>query len=368
MKLLCLIDNLGSGGAQRQLVNLAILWKQRGHEIVFVCYGDADFFEPQLTKNGIDINRINNKNALDRIVKVRRFLKKCDSDIVISFLLTPNFLGCISAIGKHRWKLVTNELSAKEKSFTEPRAKIFKWFEHFSDWTVCNSYNAKQMWEKYYPQFANRISTIYNPVIIPQIQSEDRMCNDKRRRIVVAASYQYIKNPINVIKAVSELSKEQQSRLRIDWYGRKEVTAGNTQIADRAVQLIVRYGLEKCIYLHDETHTIYEEMKNSDAVGLFSYYEGLPNAICEGMMIGKPIIMTKMSDYTNLVGKDNGFLCEAVDIRSIKYAIMDFLNASESTLRNMGISSRAKAISLFSADMIVEQWESLFKRLKAMKE
>ena len=85
MKILCLIDGLGSGGAQRQLVNLAVLLKKK-HDITFTCYYDANFFEKQLTAEGIAIHWIKNKNALERIVKVRRFIKACDPDIVISYL------------------------------------------------------------------------------------------------------------------------------------------------------------------------------------------------------------------------------------------------------------------------------------------
>ena len=35
MNILCVIDILGSGGAQRQLVNIAIGFKERGHTVSF---------------------------------------------------------------------------------------------------------------------------------------------------------------------------------------------------------------------------------------------------------------------------------------------------------------------------------------------
>ena len=367
MKLLCLIDNLGSGGAQRQLVNLAILWKQRGHEIVFVCYGKPNFYEPLLVEKDIAVHWIRNRNALERIVKVRRFIRKCNPDIVISFLEIPNFLGCVSAIGKHNWKLITSERSAKEASFISMRSRVFKQFERLSDWTVCNSYNAQRMWEQFYPQYKRRISTIYNPVIIPVMQNDMNERKTNRKRIVVAASYQDIKNPINVIEAVRLLSKKEQDALLIDWYGRKEVTTGNTRIADKAALLVAKYNLGECIHLYDATKDIYREMKNADAVGLFSLYEGLPNAICEGMTLGKPILMSKVSDYADLVTEGNGFLCEASDILSIRDALLAFLNTSGDVLESMGTASKAKAYSLFSTDRIIGEWEELFNRLVCKK-
>jgi len=38
MIILCVIDTLGSGGAQRQLVNIAIGFKERGHTVSFLVY------------------------------------------------------------------------------------------------------------------------------------------------------------------------------------------------------------------------------------------------------------------------------------------------------------------------------------------
>ena len=48
MKILLLIDSLGSGGAQRQMVTLAALLKQRGQEVSFLLYADDGFFQNEV--------------------------------------------------------------------------------------------------------------------------------------------------------------------------------------------------------------------------------------------------------------------------------------------------------------------------------
>ena len=45
MKILCFIDNLGSGGAQRRFTNLAVLFRKAGHQISFLTYSEGDFFK-----------------------------------------------------------------------------------------------------------------------------------------------------------------------------------------------------------------------------------------------------------------------------------------------------------------------------------
>lgn len=131
MRVLCFIDGLGSGGAQRQIVNLAIGLQRRGHEVQMIAYTDDDFYQHRLADRNIPYTVIENRNYLQRIINIRKYLRNADADAVVSFLETPNFLSCLSAIGKHKWVLVTSERNAKEYEFTNRRGRIMKWFERF---------------------------------------------------------------------------------------------------------------------------------------------------------------------------------------------------------------------------------------------
>ena len=92
---------------------------------------------------------------------------------------------------------------------------------------------------------------------------------------------------------------------------------------------------------------------------LFSRVEGLPNVICEGMILGKPIIMSRVSDYQVLIDETNGILCDSNNPLSIKYAILKMASFSNDKLKEMGISSKCKATSLFSEEQIIGHWESV---------
>lgn len=368
MKIVCLIDNLGSGGAQRQLVNLSILWKKNGHDISFICYNRNYFYESYLLKENIDIIWIDSNNLFQRLIKVRAEIKKNAPDIVVSFMAIPGFIACFSSIGHHKWKLITNELSADKVFLKTYRSKVFKFFERFSNWTVCNSDNAKKMWNQYYPQYSNRISTIYNPVIIPEkeiIRAKNHKYS-KKRTIVIAASYRYLKNPIGVVNAIKNLKADTRKNLIIKWYGHAEVTLGDTKAYDETVELIKQYNLENILILHNETENIYKEMAEADAIALFSKLEGLPNVICEGMMLGKPILMSKISDYSVLVDDTNGLLCEVEKYENITDVLEKFLSFSDEELDNMGKNSRKKAIQLFDPQIINKKWEELFLKIKSL--
>lgn len=358
------VDNLGSGGAQRQVVNVAQLLKQNGYDVEVLVYSDIPFYKCFLDEAEIPLALIDAKSNVSRLLKIRKWINRSGADVVIAFLETPGFISCFSKIGHKKWKLITTERSAKKSTFTSRRGKIYNYFERYSDAKVGNSANAINMWKEYYPQYNDKYSVIYNHVVVPKdytVKSHNYLA-DGKLHLTVAASYQELKNPIRVIKAVSLLSQEQKQKLELHWYGRTEVTTGNTEVFERSQRLIAEYGLENCILLHSETDKIYEIMAKSDAVGLFSTVEGLPNTICEAMTIGRPVIMSRVSDYDVLVS-DNGFLCDADSVESIRDALSAAISATSESLAVMGESSKKKAELLFTPSKITQQWSELIEHL-----
>ncbi len=337
------------------MVNLAILLKEQGYEVDFLVYGQNDFYQHILDEHGIAVRRIQAKGPVSRIRRVTGYLKKQKAYAVIAFLETPGFLACVAKACGGRWRLITNELSAKESTFKGKRQRIFNRFERYSDVKVCNSHHAMEMWKKYYPQYTSKLRVIYNPVLMPMDRIGERsVARDGKLRIVVAASYQKLKNPLGVIDALCLLDADERNQIRIDWYGRFEVVTGDTSIYDEATRRIQAGNLQDTIVLHGETKDIYPIMHAADVVGLFSTVEGLPNAICEGMMLGKPIVMSRVSDY-EILTEGNGILCDP-NPQSIAHALRRLCELTEDQMADMGMTSQKKAEKLFGKESIVRQW------------
>lgn len=356
MKILFLIDSLGSGGAQRQLTTIAPLLKKQGLSVEVLCYIDNDFFATPLNENNIPIHWITPSNYLARIIKIRRFIRNGRYDAVVSFLNTPDLLNCIAAIGGHTWKVITSERSATEAIFSTRRGKLIGWLKRYSDAIVCNSENARQLWIKYYPQYKDKLKVIYNIVTLPEITSTYVPRRDGKTHIIVAASYRYLKNPLNVIEAINLLDEDAKDKLILDWYGAKCDTLSGTKTYDEASRLINKYNLNEVIHLNNLTSSIIDRMNEADAVGLFSKLEGLPNAICEGMMLGKPIIMSHVSDYSVLVDESNGYLCDYDNPISISEAFVCAISNTTDQLKLMGELSRNKGYRLFENKNIIDRW------------
>ena len=364
MKVLFLSPNLGreGGGAERQIVTVGCLLKDAGFDVEYLYYADGDFYAPILEEKQIPIKCKLLPNYLKRMFYVRTFIRKGNYDAVISFLETPNFLNNFAAVGGKSWKVITGERSAQKRTFLSRKGKIFCWFQRYADYIVCNSDNAKKLWITYYPQYENKLVTIYNNVTLLSVSSSYIPKRDGRVHIVVAASYQNVKNAIGLVNALALLNEQERGKIHVDWYGKKVIATTGTKEYDDACNAIEKNGLQDVITLHEGTTEIHDRMNEADAVGLFSKYEGLPNAICEGMMLGKPIVMTRVSDYATLIDDSNGFLCDWDSSETIKNALLRLINLRKDELLEKGENSKIRAERLFSENRIIKQWIKLIKQ------
>ena len=75
MKINLFTDSLGAGGAQRQLVGLAVMLQEKGYDVKVCTYYKIDFYKSYLDENHVpNVIIPNASSAIRRILAVRNFL------------------------------------------------------------------------------------------------------------------------------------------------------------------------------------------------------------------------------------------------------------------------------------------------------
>ena len=102
VKLVFLIDHLGSGGAQRQAVEIARRLHTSGEaSVTFLVWRDIDFHGPRLREAGVRVIRIARRGTLDLGFgfRVRRELSMLAPDVLHTFLASGCFWGWMGCRG-----------------------------------------------------------------------------------------------------------------------------------------------------------------------------------------------------------------------------------------------------------------------------
>jgi glycosyltransferase involved in cell wall biosynthesis len=354
MKILCVIDSLGSGGAQRQLINLSVGFKERGHNVSFLVYHNINFYKEVLDENNIPIYEIIEPNYLKRLLKMRRFIRQGSYDAVLSFLDAANFICEMSGLPWRKWKLVVGERSANPAILKSIKARLFRWAHLLADYVVANSNANIKIVKKINPLLpSHKCHVIYNVVDLKKWEPDTDyipLYNGKLR-IVIAASHQYLKNLNGLVEAVHLLNSKEKEKLKIDWYGGQR--SDNSKIL--ALERIKYYQLENIFTFFEPTPSILQIMSKADAIGLFSYYEGLPNAICEAMSIGKVVIATFVSDIPQLI-LNKKLLSDPNDPKSISKSLKYLLQQEVNDLKIYGKENRKMALTRFDSKIIIDKY------------
>jgi glycosyltransferase involved in cell wall biosynthesis len=363
MKILCVIDNLGPGGAQRQIVELALGFKERGNEVHFLTYHNNPFYNSYLEKAGIINKCIKEPNYLKRLFRMRYIIRHGNFDIVLSFLEGANIICELAGFPFRKWKLIVGERFADPHILKSPKLRIYRWFHLLSDYVVCNSYNNKELVHSACRLLSRlKVKVIYNIVDFSRWKpsSDFVFRREAKLKLVISASHIYRKNLNGLINAVSLLSEKELENIEIDWYGDHITEPYYDNSFPEAKQKICFKKLESIISFYPATNEITQKIQNADAIGLFSFLEGFPNTVCEGMACAKPIICSNISDIPGILSFDKNLLFDPSDSISIKQAMTYLISLSKDQLYQIGFNNEIIVKEKFDKERNVSSYLELF--------
>ena len=362
MRILCVIDSLGCGGAQRQIVELATGFRDSDHEVVFLTYHPESFYYTHLKNAGISITCIISDSYIKRFLKMRRFIREGRYNTVISFLEASSFICEMAGFPYRNWNLIVGERSANPNIKKSFKLIIYRWFHLCADYVVANSYANMQIVKSVNPFLtSSKCRIIYNIVDFnhwnPAIDYAPR--RNGKLKLIIAASHQKLKNLSGLVEAIALLSQYERSLLEIEWYGDRiyEPFFDNSLID--AKHLIKLYQLEEIISFYPATKDLNLKIQQADVVGLFSFYEGFPNAVCEGMACAKPIICSAVSDISLILSYDKNLVFCPENIESIKNTLSYILGLTDQQLILIGQINEKIAKDRFNKDVIINKYLDL---------
>lgn len=349
-------DALGSGGAQRQLVGLAVLLKEKSYDVMVLTYHHDDFYVPLLNSNGIPyVYSKKSENKRTRIINISKEIKRLKPDVLIAYQRSPAIIACFAKIFNPRVLLIVSERNTSQ---------IFNNKERFSfnlyrvaNYVVPNSYSQTEFILEHAQFLKNKLKTITNFVDTQSFYPGDCPMGGTVRLLTVARITRQ-KNILNYLKALDIVRKAGYS-FKADWYGYAD---GGGIYAEKCYSMLKELDLGNYFQFHAPTSDVLKEYHTSSLFCLPSSYEGTPNVVCEAMSCGLPILCSDVCDNSKIVNEgSNGHLFNPEDPQHIAAAIIKFLDLDDNAKRKMGAASRELALSQFSKDKFAKKYIELIE-------
>ena len=356
-RVLLLTDSLGAGGAQRQLVGLAIMLKNRGYNVKVVSYLNHSFYKSMLIDNEVNFEclDIDSKLCLFKLIRV---IRKYKPDVMVSYQTIPNILACIAATITHVKLIVSERNTHQALGFND---KIAFALYRLADWIVPNSYSEQKFITKNYKELAYKTITISNFVDLSHFYPGNHELK-RPTRILVVASVKASKNTKDFIRAFKK-AKDKGCNAIVEWYGINPIETEILEYVhytEECVSLIKHLGLEKDFYLLPKRKDIDIAYREADIFCLPSFFEGTPNVICEAMSCGLPILCSAVCDNPFIIKHNvNGLLFDPLNVYDIADKLYSFINLPLVEKNKMSLKNREDAISKFSSERFIGQYLTL---------
>lgn len=353
-KVLCMIDSLASGGAERQMSNLVRELSKSGVDTTLVVFSrEQAFYLPDIEGTGVKvIFDIKGLSPYRRILRIRHWVKKIKPDAVITYKDGVCMAACLAKL-LCNFRLIVSERNTTQELSRRERFKFSLYSQ--ADVIVPNSYSQGEFIKKHYPGLSHKIEVITNMVDTTRFSPGEEKSADSTPHVIITARVMAQKNPFNFIKAVKILS-DKGVKVKFDWYGGENPADPEYKIG--VEKEVEKLSLSDMIEFHAPDPHIEQRYKSSDIFLLPSIYEGFPNVLCEAMACGLPAMATSVSDVPHIL-EDKRFLADPLNPQSIAEALMEILSLTEEERKEIGRKNREKIIELCSPAKFTQKYISL---------
>ncbi|HCU07157.1 MAG TPA: hypothetical protein DIC42_06250, partial [Holosporales bacterium] len=127
-------------------------------------------------------------------------------------------------------------------------------------------------------------------------------------------------------------------------------------------RVIKMLDLEHALLLPGDIYNIEEKLLKSDLFIFPSIFEGFPNALCEAMAVGLPVVASNCSGNIDIIDEGkNGVFFPIGSVEKLYEKMLELINNSS---KRQTLSHRAKKITaLYSEDRIYTKWNNLINSI-----
>ena len=208
---------------------------------------------------------------------------------------------------------------------------------------------------------SNKAVTIWNGYDLDSMKFNVDSYRQNIKQLLIVGRIAYPKNGLNLLKGLKSFYDRNGWLPEVIWAGREDLDERSKKMQYEMKSFLkMNSNVRDKFKFIGEVKNINEIYKQVDALIHPSIYEGLPNVICEAMLLGCCVIASSVCDHPAILDQNRGILFDPVSPESISKSIEKFYSMSDNQRNKMAIKAREFAEENFSLNKMIESFENIF--------
>lgn len=361
MDVVFLITSLDRGGAETQLVRLALALHRRGRKVGILTMLPSSAFVEDLQAAGIPLVECllpSRKQPWRMIPKVVRQLRAWRPPVLVTFNFPADVMGRIAGklagipaiVGSLRTAFVKNRLRRLFYRFTEPLISL----------TVSNSQAAIDY------MVADRLLTPRKTCVIPNGMLASSypaaVSRETVREELGAAPGAFLWLAVGNLRPAKDYPTllEAASRCAAAHPAFQLCVVGGGEDLEALLANVEARGLRERVQFLGQRADVPRLLAAADAFVLSSAWEGLPNTVMEAMALALPVVATRVGGVSELLEEGvSGFIVPSRDPASLARGMDTIMALAPEARSAMGAAGRARMVADFDIERVVDRWEEV---------
>lgn len=363
MKILFIITGLGTGGAERQVCDLADSLSNKGYEVQIVSLIEKKAMGVLPKNNSIVVNYLDMTKKLTSFFsiyfKLRKLVKDFQPDVIHSHMFHANILARLLKIGVTIPKLISTAHSKNEGG--RLRMSAYRLTNFLSDISTNVSQEAADEFVIKGAIKPEQMIVVSNGIDVIDFSKNRSQGNIIRKEFNISDNtYIFVaigrltnpKDYPNLLNAFSLIVKNNDNVVLL--------IVGVGELEEELKLLCSKLELNNKVHFLGLRRDISNLMNVADTYVMSSYFEGLPLVIGEAMACENIVVSTDCGGVREILG-DCGFLVPIRNSEMLAEKMQYTMTLSPVEREDISKRARERIQRYYSLDAITQKWLELYR-------